>query len=830
MEAAVTEDIKEFVKHKYSILVIEDDDVDREKILRLLKKSKISLKIYEGSSANDALKILKEQEFNCVIVDYYLPDAIGSDLINAIHNHKKNPTPIIMISGNSDERIIANAMKEGIFDYLPKRNLECEQLKQTLEASFNWADNEQQLNEINTRFSQLAEGLPQLIWTCNAKGECEFLNKRWCDFTGIKAEHQLGLDWIKQIHSEDQIEFIKAWKKSIQTSNEMLINVRIRRNDGEYRWFDTRATPQKNSDGEVIRWLGSNTDITEIELTRQALINSENKFHAAFEYAPLGMVLTDTNGIILQINTAFSSLLGAPCVDDFYNFEMEKLYDQNDIVFIKKQLSKLNNDTKKNIQFETYLKTMDQKFIPVFISAALLNTTKFTFCYLFQIYDLSERKRYEEELKKLAHFDPLTGLANRAKLHEEIEFLITQSHRNATPFAVLFGDLDHFKQINDGLGHEAGDKLLRIISRRLKKGIRRGDSIARLGGDEFVILLKDVTRFESVVAVTEKLIGSIKKPIKLYGTTIHIGMSIGIALFPTDGDNAKTLLRNADSALYDAKAKGRGTYQLYRKELTEYVHNRLLLDADLRSAIEKNEFELYFQPVIDFTKNSIVSVEALIRWHHPLRGMVPPDEFIPYAQETGLITFIDSWAVNNACQHGAICHQEGFPINISVNISARQFQNHLLTATIKSATNNNKFDPKYLIIEITEQMFLENTENNLKQISEVKALGCKISLDDFGVGFSSLSYIIRFSPHYLKIDRSFISKIGEASEHDEMVRAILGLSKIIPMHIVAEGVETDKQSAFLRNLGCHFAQGYLYARPLKFKDLMDLLKSQYTIN
>lgn len=824
---AVAEDI---AKNSYSVLVIEDDDVDREKILRLLKKSDISLNIFEESSAIDALKTLKTEEFNCVIVDYHLPDALGSDLIDAIHNHKKNPTPIIMISGNSDERVIANVMRDGIFDYLPKRNLGCEQLKQVLEASFNWADNERQLNEINTRFSQLAEGLPQLIWTCNAKGECEFLNKRWCDFTGINAEYQLGHDWIKQLHNEDQIAFIKSWKKSIKTGNEMQINVRIRRHDGEYRWFDTRATPQKNINSEVIRWLGSSTDITEIELTRQALINSENKFHAAFDYAPLGMALMDTNGVILQINTAFASLLGISQIDELANVEMEKLYEKNDIDFIKGELDKLNTDTTKNVQFETNLKTQDNSTIPVFISAALLNTAKFTFCYLFQIYDLSERKRYEDELKKLAHFDPLTGLANRAKLHEEIEFLISQSHRHAKPFAVLFGDLDHFKQINDGLGHEAGDKLLRIVSRRLKKGIRRGDSIARLGGDEFVILLKDVTRFEAVVAVTEKLINSIKKPIKLYGTTIHIGMSIGIALFPTDGDNAKTLLRNADSALYDAKAKGRGSYQLYRKELTEYVHNRLLLDADLRNAIEKNEFELYFQPVIDFSKNSIVSAEALIRWHHPIRGMVSPDEFIPYAQETGLITHIDEWAVNNACEQGALLHQQGFPINIAVNISARQFQNHLFIETVKSATEKHKFNPENLIIEITEQMFLENTENNLKQISEIKAFGCNISLDDFGVGFSSLSYIIRFSPRYLKIDRSFVSKIGEASEHDEMVRAILGLSKIIPMHIVAEGVETNEQNIFLRDLGCHFGQGYLYSRPLQFKNLVDLLKSEYKAN
>ncbi|HWV14069.1 MAG TPA: EAL domain-containing protein [Cellvibrio sp.] len=821
MQAAASAD------HLYSILVVEDDDVDREKILRLLKKSDISLKIHEESSAVNALKALQEKEFSCAIIDYHLPDALGSDLIEAINRHKKKPTPIIMISGNNDERVVANVMRDGIFDYLPKRDLEYQQLQKTLEASFAWADNEQQLNEIHTRFSQLAEGLPQLIWTCTPNGDCDFVNKRWCDFTGIKAEQQLGNQWIRQIHPDDQIEFLKSWKKSLKSGNEMLVNIRICRFDGEYRWFDTRATAQKSSDGKVIRWLGSNTDITEIELTRQALINSENRFHAAFDHAPLGMALTDISGTILQINPAFGTLLGIESINKLSTLNIDYFYQETDKVFIAQKINQLNAEKQKNIQFEINLKNNENTIIPILMSIALLNTAKFTFCYLFQIYDLSERKRYEEELKKLAHFDPLTGLGNRLKLHEEIEFLIAQSHRNSTPFAVLFGDLDHFKRINDGLGHEAGDKLLRTVSRRLKKGLRRGDSIARLGGDEFVILLKEVARYESVVAVTEKLINSIKRPIKLSGTTIHIGMSFGIALFPTDGDNAKTLLRNADSALYDAKAKERGSYQLYRKELTEYVHNRLLLDADLRNAIAKKQFELYFQPVIDFDRQAIVSAEALIRWHHPLRGLVPPGDFIPYAQETGLITAIDEWAINEACRLGAICHQQGYPINISVNISARQFQNQLLLNTLSDATNGNKFKPENLIIEITEQLFLENTEHNVKQINEIKTLGYKISLDDFGVGFSSLSYIIRFSPHYLKIDRSFIAKIGEASEHDEMVRAILGLSKIIPMQVVVEGVETSAQNLFLTNLGCHFAQGYLYSRPLKFDSFMELLSAQH---
>jgi diguanylate cyclase (GGDEF)-like protein len=394
----------------------------------------------------------------------------------------------------------------------------------------------------------------------------------------------------------------------------------------------------------------------------------------------------------------------------------------------------------------------------------------------------------------------------------------------------LFGDLDHFKQINDGLGHEAGDLLLRTVARRLSKCLRRGDSVARLGGDEFVILLKDVNKFEAVVTVADKLIKRIKRPIRLGPQIVHVSISFGIALYPTDGDNAQTLLRNADSALYDAKAKGRGCHQLYRKELTDYVHNRLMLDADMRTAVAKNEFKLYYQPVFNPHNHKIESVEALIRWQHPLRGLVAPDEFIPYAQENGLINNIGEWVINEACRKAAEWRTQGFDVPVAVNISARQFYQHHLLDVVKQALGKNQLPSTNLILEITEQMFLENTQDNIRQINELKALGIRISLDDFGTGYSSLGYIIRFAPHYLKIDRSFIEKIGTANEHDAMVNAIIGLNKIMPMTIIAEGVETVEQESFLQDRGCDLVQGYLYAHPSPESEMETLFNTWGIIN
>lgn len=814
------------------ILLIEDDDVDLEKINRLLRKTLLNLRIMESTSAQHAQGLLQQYQFDCVIVDYQLRDSLGSELIRKILNHKTIPTPVIMVSGNTDERIIADAMRDGLFDYLPKRNLDTEQLRQTLQASQLWAETEHQAKEDRLRFNELAEGLPQLTWTCLPNGHCDFLNRRWCEYTGIPAEEQLDFGWLNQIHPDDRDYLMKAWREAVESGREMFVIFRIRRHDGEYRWFDTRAIPQKNEQGEIIRWLGSNTDITDVELTRQALANSEQLFQAVFDYAPLGMMLVNLEGDTIQVNPALCQILGY----DNHIFDndreplpttLNKFIGPQDLHKALFELEKLRTNSIRFVQFEVQLTTRNTHFVPTLISAAFINKFNDESCYLLQVYDLSERKRYESQLIKLAHYDPLTGLGNRAKLHQEIEFLIQKSHRNAAPFAVLFGDIDHFKQINDGLGHEAGDQLLKIIARRLQKSLRHEDSVCRLGGDEFVILLQDVTKFEAVVAVADKLIKKVKKPVKLGNNRVHIGMSFGIALYPTDGNDAKTLLRNADSALYDAKAKGRNCYQLYRKELTEYVHNRLLLDTDLRKAVNNREFELYYQPVINLESNEITSAEALIRWHHPTRGLVPPDEFIAYAQETGLIITIGEWIIQQACTQAMEWEKAGFPLSVAVNISARQFIPQTLNKIIQQALETSTLPAERLIIEITEQMFLENTDNNVKQISELKAMGIKISLDDFGIGYSSLGYIIRFAPQYLKIDRSFVNRIGTAKEHDEMIKAIIGLSKIIPMQIVGEGIEETTQQHFLHSHGCNLGQGYLFSRPLPHQKLLDFLR-EYT--
>ena len=812
------------------ILLVEDDEVDREHISRTLIKSLIPLKIVESDSSIGAQKLLQNIEFDCAIIDYQLPDTQGSELIDAIQQHRKLPTPIIMVSGNSSERIIADVMRDGVFDYLPKRDLGVAELKNAILAGLIWAEEEYKNQVSRTRFYQLAEGLPQFIWTCLPSGECDFINRRWCEYTGLSRGSQLGYGWAEQIHPEDRPKVIPEWQSAVTTGNELTTKFRVRRADGEYRWFDTRATPQRNDKGDIIRWLGSNTDITDIELTRQALTESEQHFHAIFDYAPLGMAIVNIQGDILEFNPALQKLLGyeasaAAQLNGLAQLNIFNISHNQTRAGEQEQLIKLKDAKVDFVQYETCYIHRNKQEIPALASVAIINRHGNEPRFLFQISDLSERKHYENKLIQLAHFDPLTGLKNRTKLNEDIDYLIQKSNRGSAPFALLFADLDNFKKINDSLGHEAGDLLLKTVARRLDRTLRREDSVARIGGDEFIILLHDVKKYEAVATVAEKLIQRISRPIRINQHKVHVGISFGIALYPTDGDDSQTLLRNADSALYDAKAKGRGNYQLYRKELTEYVHSRLLLETDLRKAINSAEFELYYQPIVDLNNHSIMSVEALIRWHHPTRGCLVPDDFIPYARENGFMEQLGEWVINEAASQAAEWQRLGTPLTISININIKQFHDGNLVNFFTQILTKHSLNPQYLILEITEQLLQERTQDHLTQLKKLKALGFQIAMDEVGLGYASLNFIARIAPEYLKIDRSLIHKINESNEHNTLIATLIKLNKIMPLRIVGVGVEDNTQLAFLQEQQCDLIQGNLFSPPLPAAQAQEHVKN-----
>lgn len=437
-----------------------------------------------------------------------------------------------------------------------------------------------------------------------------------------------------------------------------------------------------------------------------------------------------------------------------------------------------------------------------------------------------ERKNVEQHLSDLAHYDKLTGLANRDLFHERLRLALARAQRSQRLVGLMFLDLDRFKEINDSLGHLAGDQLLIEVSKRLKRCTRETDTIARLGGDEFTVIVENIQSDEEAAAIAEKILLAMQVPFILEGQEVFVTTSIGLTVFPTDAKDDLGLLKNADTAMYRAKEAGRNKYQYYSIEMNESSHMRLKLESELRKALTRNEFSLMYQPKIDMLTGSIVGAEALLRWENKEFGFVPPNEFIPIAEDTGLIIPIGEWVLRNACQQIRTWLRQGLPeVRIAVNLSPRQFRQGNLAATIGDILDQENLTPHALPLEITESLLMADVEESKRALNDLKAMGLEIYLDDFGTGYSSLSYLKKFPIDGLKIDRSFVMDIPHDQEDMVLAEAIVAMSHALRLNVVAEGIETPEQMAFLKELGCEEAQGYLFSKPLNADEFRQLLAS-----
>lgn len=441
--------------------------------------------------------------------------------------------------------------------------------------------------------------------------------------------------------------------------------------------------------------------------------------------------------------------------------------------------------------------------------------------------NVTDRRRTEDRMLHDAFHDALTGLPNRALFLDHLKLALSRTKRhNSSRFAVLFIDLDRFKYVNDSLGHHAGDMLLIEVARRIEKCLRPGDTVARLGGDEFTILLEDIGSLEDVTIIAERLQGKIFEPFDLEGREFITTVSIGIALGNTDYISAENVLRDADTAMYHAKVDGKARFAVFDQAMHARVISTMETEADMRRAIEREEFFLVYQPIISTSKYTLAGFEALVRWQHPTRGLISPDDFIPLAEETGLIVPMSLWILGEVARQCAVWREflPTAPLTISINISCKHFQQPDLVEQVARVLHETELSASALKLEITESAVMENTERTAEKLKGLRALGIELSLDDFGTGYSSLSYLHRFPLDTLKIDRSFVSHLDEEGEHYEIVRTIIGLAKSLGMKTVAEGVETEKQFIRLQELNCDFAQGFFFSKPLPVATIDEMLK------
>jgi len=441
--------------------------------------------------------------------------------------------------------------------------------------------------------------------------------------------------------------------------------------------------------------------------------------------------------------------------------------------------------------------------------------------------DRRARRQAEEMVDFISHHDQLTGLPNRARFEENFARALEGSNGGRKMLATMFLDIDRFKQINDTLGHAAGDEVMRTVADRLLKSVRFGDCVGRWGGDEFALLFVDLARVENAAHIAQKLLDTIREPMTIHGHELFVTGGIGIALYPSDGSDVSTLTRNAEAAMYRSKEQGRDEYQFYTRGMNARAFERLALEASLRRALERDQLVVYYQPQVDARTEMIVGMEALVRWRHPDLGLVYPSQFIPLAEETGLIVPIGLWVLNSACAQNKAWQDAGLPpFRVAVNLSARQFRHHNLVNTIASVLKETGLAPEFLELEITEGVALQYANFTSTMLNDLKAMGIVTAIDDFGTGYSSLSTLNRFPFDKLKIDQSFVRNIDTDTSSSAIAMSMIVLAKSLHRKVIAEGVETYEQLELLRSHGCDEVQGYLFGRPMAAEDATRLLEEQ----
>jgi diguanylate cyclase (GGDEF)-like protein/PAS domain S-box-containing protein len=599
---------------------------------------------------------------------------------------------------------------------------------------------------------------------------------------------------------------LKRLRTAIKTQQECKVVVRNYRKDGTLFWNELYISPVQNEQGQVTHFIGIQNDITEQKRAEAELRTNELNLRAIINTISDGIVIIDQTGKIVFVNPAGQSIFGQSS-QALLGQEFGLPY----LVNTRVEISILN--THKGL-------------IPVELSV-VETVWQESPAYLISLRDLTERRQAEEKIRYIALHDTLTNLPNRVLFLDRLCHVLYRCQRqNNWLFAVLFIDLDRFKVVNDSLGHEIGDQLLKAFARRIENCLRPCDTLARLGGDEFTILLEELHHLEDATKIAQQINTLLLKPFNLRGYKVFTNASIGITLGSLDHQNPEDLLREADTAMYHAKAQGKGCYAVFDEEMHRRALQQLQLEIDLRRAVEQGELAVYYQPIVCLTTGKLVGFEALLRWHHPHQGFISPDRFIPLAEETGLILEIGKFVLQQACTQLHQWHQQfvaRLPLKISVNLSSRQLSDPRLVEQILEILATIGLQGYHLCLEITESLLMQNPDSVASMLQQLNAHQIQLAMDDFGTGYSSLSYLHRFPMQVLKIDRTFVQRLGTETEDLEIIRTIVTLAHNLGRTVVAEGIETEEQLKQLRTLGCELGQGYWFAKALSSEAASQLL-------
>jgi diguanylate cyclase (GGDEF)-like protein/PAS domain S-box-containing protein len=651
----------------------------------------------------------------------------------------------------------------------------------------------------------------------------EFVSEGCKNLTGFSPDELLDnarISYENITHPHDRERVREEVNKAVEANTTFNLEYRILHADGSIKWVWERGSALRYTPGQPRMIHGFIQDITQRRQHENALSAAEHRYRSIFENANEGIFQTTVSGQYLEVNPALASIYGydspAELVKAFDNIGKQLYVDprrRNEFA----ELIKRNNGV-TNFESEVYKK--DHTVIWISENARVVyGLSGEVLYYEGTVEDITARKQYEQRIAHQATHDVLTGLPNRALLSERIETAILNAGRTGCAFAVVFIDLDHFKSVNDTMGHAAGDILIRKVAGRLQSCLRDTDTVARIGGDEFVLLLPDIRHeYDFVAQIIDRVLAEVRKPCSLGEREFIVSCSVGISLHPADGMDTDTLLKHADIAMYQAKDAGRNNYQFFTEEFNRIVMENHELEHQLRHAITAKQFEVHYQPIFSPATGRIIKAEALLRWNTKT-GSISPARFIPIAESCGLIEPLGAWVLDTVCQQLAEWKARGLPqLPVAINISPRQFNQPELIDNIKTTLARHSVSPSLLEIEITENCLARDKKQFLHTINEMKALGLVIAIDDFGSGYSNMDCLKTMQFSTLKIDRSFITGVDHEHNHRAIYKAIISMAHNLNLKVVAEGVETQEQVEFLRSIGCDLIQGFYYSYPLRVQD------------